>query len=383
MSRSITPDARPRIVVAPDKFKGSCTAREAADAIVAGLRIAWGDRHAYDVIPMADGGDGTVAAFLESGATPVDVRVNDALGAPVTARYARSGATAIVEMAAASGLALLGDRRNARLASTYGTGEIIRDALDRGATRIVLAIGGSATTDGGAGALAALGVRFLDASGSVLEPTPAGLATLARIDASGLDARLTTTAIEIACDVDNPLLGANGAAAVYGPQKGANVADVAFLDGVLARLADAARATTGRDMRAMPGAGAAGGLGWGLAIFTGATLERGFAIVAAHQGLAAALAGAVLCVTGEGRIDMQSLMGKVVDGAGALARAAGVPVLAIGGSVDAQAAAAFATRGVACVALIESDADRERAMRDAPAFIRAAAERWARDRPPA
>lgn len=158
-----------RVVVAPDKFKGSCTAREAAEAIVAGLRDAWGEGFAADVVPMADGGDGTVATFLESGATPRSVVVRDALGAPVTATYARMGGTAILEMAAASGLAQLGTRRAPRSASTYGTGQLIADAMAGGAERIVLGIGGSATTDGGAGALAALGMRFLDASGALLE----------------------------------------------------------------------------------------------------------------------------------------------------------------------------------------------------------------------
>jgi glycerate kinase len=375
---------RPRIVAAPDKFKGSCTARVAAEAIVAGLRDAWGDVHDYTIVPLADGGDGTVAAFLDAGAAAVTAVVRDAVGNPVTATYARAGETAIIEMAAASGLAHLGNQRNARGATTFGTGELMRDALDHGATHIVLAIGGSATTDGGAGALAALGVRFYDAGGAPLEPSPAALHALTRIDASGLDARLAATRIEIACDVENPLLGARGAAAVYGPQKGASDADVAVLDATLERFADVAAALTGRDLREMPGAGAAGGLGWGLATFTDATLERGFAIVANLQGLAAALDGAVLCVTGEGRIDGSSLAGKVLAGVERLAATAHVPLLAVGGSVDAATAELLREREVACVALIASDANdaqRDAAMRDAPALIRAAAARWARGRP--
>jgi glycerate kinase len=371
----------PRVVVAPDKFKGSCTAREAGEAIVLGLRDAWGDAAAYDVIPLADGGDGTVAAFIDSGAIPQHAGTVDALGAPVDALYARSGPAAILEMAAASGLALLGERRAPRLASTAGTGRLIGAALDAGATRIVLGIGGSATTDGGAGALAALGVRFLGADGAVLDPVPAALAALTAIDVSQLDPRLAQVDLEIACDVDNPLLGPTGAAAVYGPQKGATPDDVAFLDGVLARLADVATATTGRDLRTMRGAGAAGGLGWGLAVFAGARLARGFDIVAKLQGLAEALHGAALCVTGEGRIDRQSLDGKVLAGVAALAGAAGVEVLAIGGSVDPLAVPDLGARGVTCVALIDDPGDRERAMGEAPAFIRAAAARWARLRP--
>jgi glycerate kinase len=373
--------ARPRVVVAPDKFKGSCTAREAADAIELGLRDAWGDAAAYDVIPLADGGDGTVAAFLDGGALPQHAHTLDALGRPVEVTYARTGSTAILEMAAASGLARLGANLAPRRATTFGTGLLIADALAGGATRIVLGIGGSATTDGGAGALAALGVRFLDAGGAVLEPLPAALAAVTSIDASGLDPRLAGVPVEIACDVDNPLLGPAGAAAVYGPQKGADAADVVFLEGVLARLADVAMAATGRDLRAMPGAGAAGGLGWGLATFAGARLGRGFEIVAELVGLDAALRGAALCVTGEGRIDRQSLDGKVLSGVAARAAGARVEVVAIGGSVDPLVEPALRARGVTCVALIDDPSERDRAMREAPAFIRAAAARWARLRP--
>ena len=334
------------------------------------------------MLPLADGGDGTVAAFLDDGATPVTVSVHDALGAPVTAVYARRGATAILEMASASGMALLGERLDARRASTYGTGELVTHALDAGATHILLGIGGSATSDGGAGALAALGVRFLDTAGAELEPVPAALDALASIDASTLDLRLARTTIDIACDVDNELLGANGAAAVYGPQKGATPADVSFLNGVLARIADCAVAATGRDLRMVPGAGASGGLGWGLATFAQARLAPGFAIVAELAGLNAALRGAAYCFTGEGRIDRQSLAGKVVSGVARSAAGAGVPVVAIGGSVDADAAAALLQRGVECIALVSGEAERERAMREPAAFISATAERWARRRRP-
>ena len=371
-----------RIVVAPDKFKGSCTAREAADAIVAGIREVWGDAVRSTVIPLADGGEGTVAAFLDGGATPRVVSVADALGEPVEATYALAGTTAILEMAAASGLAPLGARRAPRRASTFGTGELIADALAQGARRIVLGIGGSATTDGGAGALAALGLRFFDAAGAELAPVPEALAELAAVDASGLDPRLRAVSIQIACDVENPLLGPAGAAAVYGPQKGAEPPDVAFLERVLTRFAGVAEAATGRRLRDLPGAGAAGGLGWGLAVFAGARLAAGFDIVAGVAGLAAALQGAAACITGEGRIDRQSLDGKVLAGVARLAAAAGVDVVAIGGSVDPLVEADLRARGIACLALISDPAERDRAMREAPAFIRAAAARWARGRRP-
>jgi len=365
-----------RVVVAPDKFKGSIDAAGAAAALAAGVRDVIADA-VCDLVPMADGGDGTVAAFLATGAAPRTVRVTGPLGAPADATYARDGDAAIVEMAAASGLVLVRGHADARRATTRGTGELLRDALDRGATRIVLGIGGSATTDGGAGALAALGARFFDACGAELEPLPEALARVARVDLSALDARLRSVDLAVACDVDNPLLGASGAAAVYGPQKGASPEDVAYLDGMLARLADAMTAATGRDLRALAGAGAAGGLGWALASACGARLERGVALVAEVRGLARALDGADWCFTGEGRIDEQTLHGKVVDGVAALARAANVPVIAFGGSVDPAVEPALRARGVRCVPIVPGPASLEEALRDAEANLRSAAARVA------
>jgi glycerate kinase len=327
---------------------------------------------------MADGGDGTVEAFVAGGALACELVVRGPLGAPVTAAYARDGETAVIEMASASGLALLDGRLDARHATTYGTGQLIADALDRGAKRIVLGIGGSATTDGGAGALAALGVRFLDRAGTVLEPAPAQLAGLDRIDLSALDVRLGATPIAIACDVDNPLLGPGGAAAVYGPQKGADPADVAFLDGTLALLADVAVRAGRPDLRALPGAGAAGGLGWGLATFAGARLSPGFTLIAEARGLAGALAGATVCITGEGRIDEQTLRGKVVSGIAGLARPLGVPVVAIGGSVDIAAEEALAGAGVICLPIAGGPLSLEESMAHTAELARAAAARFAR-----
>ncbi len=370
-----------RVVVAPDKFKGSLDAAGVAAALAAGVRDVIADA-VIVLVPMADGGDGTADAFLADGAVARCVTVSGPLGDPVDARYARDGDVAIVEMAAASGLALLGRRREPRRATTRGTGELLRDALDGGTRRIVLGIGGSATTDGGAGALAALGARFLDAAGAELEPLPEALAALARIDLEGLDARLAPSTgsgvdLAIACDVDNPLLGAAGAAAVYGPQKGATPADVAFLDGVLARLADAMTGATGRDLRDLPGAGAAGGLGWALASACGARLERGVALVAQVRGLHHALDGADWCFTGEGRIDAQTLRGKVVDGVAAAAHAAGVPVVAFGGSVDPAVEPALRARGVWCFPITPGPQSLDEAMREAAANLRAAAARVA------
>ena len=374
-----------RVVVAPDKFKESLSAAAVAAALADGVRDVVPEAECV-VIPMADGGDGTVEAFVASGATPRTVRVSGPLGEPVDATYARHDATAIIEMAAASGLALLHGRRDPRRASTRGTGELLRDALDGGARRILLGIGGSATTDGGAGALAALGARFFDREGAELEPTPIGLTAVQRIDLSGLDPRLRPSAasgeaevhIAVACDVDSPLLGPLGAAAVFGPQKGAGAADVAFLDRTLARLADAMTAETGHDLRYRPGAGAAGGLGWALASACGASLERGVGLIAAVRGLPDALRGADWCFTGEGRIDEQTLRGKVVDGVAAIARGAGVgTIVAFGGAVDLRAETELRARGVRCMPIAPGPLSLEEAMRDAAANLRAAAARAA------
>ena len=364
-----------RVVVAPDKFKGSLDAAQAAAAIAAGIHDVLPDAECV-LIPMADGGEGTVAAFLASGARAESPTVRGPLGTPVSATYARDGDLAVIEMAAASGLQLVDAHMRApRRATTYGTGELVRAALDDGATRIVLGIGGSATTDGGVGALAALGARFLDDAGLALEAVPDRLDALATIDLRALDPRLATTDLAIACDVENPLLGANGAAAVYGPQKGADADDIAALDAFLTRIADAMTRATGRDLRALAGAGAAGGLGWALASACGARLERGVALVAQARGLAQALAAAEYCCTGEGHIDMQTLEGKVVAGVSVLAQRAGARVVAFGGAVDRSAAAALAAREVLCVEISDPAVPKRTAMAQAAAFLRAAAAR--------
>lgn len=362
-----------RVVIAPDKFKGSLDAAGVASALATGV-LDVAPEAICELIPMADGGDGTVAAFLAAGARAVTVVVPGPLGWPVSADYARDGETAIIEMAAASGLGI-DEAREPRRASTAGTGALLRDALDHGARRIVLGIGGSATTDGGAGALAALGVRFFDRLGAPLAATPEALSELDRIDLSGLDARVREVDLAIACDVDNPLLGPDGAAAVYGPQKGAGPEDVAFLDRVLSRLADAMQAATGADLRELAGAGAAGGLGWALASACGARLERGVQLVAEVRGLPRALRGADWCFTGEGRIDAQTLHGKVVAGVAELAGAAKVPVVAFGGIIDLGTQRALLERGVRCFPIAPGPVTMETALREAPAHLRAAGAR--------
>ena len=364
--------ARPRAVVAPDKFKGSLTAAEAAHAIARGIS------HVYEpiVVPIADGGEGTVDAVLAGGGwTPVTVRVRGPLGAPLDATFALRGDDALVEMAAASGLSLLDvPSRDALRASSYGTGELVRAALERGARRIRIAVGGSATNDGGAGALQALGVRLLDDADEPLPPGGAALLRLEKIDHSALDERLRGVEFVLATDVDNPLLGPQGASAVFGAQKGASASGVALLDEALARFADVleSHAHVART-RDDPGTGAGGGLPFAFRALFGARLSAGFALVAEAAHLRERLEGASACFTGEGSIDAQTLAGKAVDGITELGRALGIPVVAFGGRVDEAARLALARRGCEAISIAGPDVSTERAMREAAHLLEAAA----------
>jgi glycerate kinase len=301
--------ARRRVVVAPDSFKGSLSAIDAARAMERGVLAAWPDAEVVKV-PIADGGEGTVAAMvMATGGALRETTVRGPLGEPVRAPWGvlGDGETAVIEMAAASGLPLVPeDRRDPRVTTTHGTGELIRSALDAGFRRLVVGIGGSATNDGGTGMARALGIRFLDASGRELPAGGAALASLATIDLSGVDRRLASAEILVACDVDNPLTGPRGASAVYGPQKGATPAMVRELDAALERLAVVARAATGRDVAAAPGAGAAGGLGAGLLFFTPARLVPGVELVLGAARFEDHVRGASLVLTGEGRSDAGS-----------------------------------------------------------------------------
>lgn len=325
-----------RVIVAPDSFKGSASAPEVATAMERGIRTVFPDA---DVVafPIADGGEGTVDALVAATAGRIETRtVRGPLGEPVAARWGvlGDGTTAVVETAAASGLPLVPpERRDPRVTTTFGTGELLRAVLDAGLRTIVVGLGGSATNDGGAGLLRALGVRLLDAGGRDLPDGGAALAGLARIDATGLDPRLSETELLVACDVDNPLTGPRGASAVFGPQKGATPEAVRALDAALARFAQVARTVTGRDVASIPGAGAAGGLGAGLLFFTPARLRPGIELVLAATRFAEAVAGADLVLTGEGRTDAQTAMGKAPVGVAAAARAKGVPVICLSGSL--------------------------------------------------
>ncbi|MCG0066327.1 MULTISPECIES: glycerate kinase [Streptomyces] len=330
-----------RVLIAADKFKGSLTAVQVAERVTAGLRRVVPDLR-VEALPVADGGDGTVDAAVAAGFERREVRVAGPLGQEVTAAFALRDGTAVVEMAEASGLQRLPAGVFAPLtASTYGSGELLRAALDAGARTIVFGVGGSATTDGGAGMLSALGARFLTEEGEPVPPGGGGLAGLARADLSGLDPRLSSVELVLASDVDNPLTGPKGAPAVYGPQKGASPDDVATLDAALAHFAKVLEAEAGpraAEYAASPGAGAAGGIGYG-ALLLGARFRPGIEVMLDVLGFAPALERASLVITGEGSLDEQTLHGKAPAGVAAAARAAGRTVVAVCGRLALPAEA--------------------------------------------
>ena len=329
-----------KIVIAPDSYKESLSALEVATQIELGFREIFPDAQ-YVKVPMADGGEGTVQAMAEAtSGRIIDVSVTGPLGQPVQGFYALTGdgRMAMIEMAAASGLALVPrEQRNPEITTSYGTGELIRAALDAGARHLILGIGGSATNDGGAGMLQALGVQLLDATGQHIARGGAPLAQLARIDVSGMDARLAECTIEVACDVDNPLTGPRGASAIFGPQKGATPEMVAQLDANLKHFAQIVQSDLGVDVDQVAGAGAAGGMGAAMLAFLKGQLRPGCEIIAKAVGLNAAVQGASLVITGEGRIDQQTIFGKTPFGVATVARQHGVPVIGIAGSLGTNA----------------------------------------------
>ncbi|MGY1764157.1 glycerate kinase [Geodermatophilus sp. SYSU D00779] len=373
----------PRVLVAPDKFKGSLTAPEVAAAVARGLTAGRPDVE-VSCLPVADGGDGTLAAALAAGYEEVPVTATGPTGEPVQTAYARLGDIAVVEMADVSGLGRLpGGRFAPRTATSRGTGEVVAAALAAGARRVVLGIGGSATTDGGAGLLQALGAQLLDADGAPVGPGGAGLERLARVDVSGVAAALRGAEVVVACDVDNPLTGPSGAAAVYGPQKGADRDDVIHLDGCLARLADAVAEATGRDLRDEPGAGAAGGVGFAALAVLGAQLRPGIDLLLDLLGFDRLVAGAELVVVGEGSLDEQSLRGKAPVGVARRARAAGVPaVVAVCGRRDLEDAALRGAGIDAAAALTDLEPDPARCMAEAGPLLERLAQRIAAEHLP-
>lgn len=367
-----------RIVIAPDSFKGSMDARTVAEAFARGVRQVCPEAE-LDLVPMADGGEGTVAALVAAtGGRIIEQTVSGPLGEPVSAFYGLlgDGETAVIEMAAASGLPLLPiERRNPLVTTTYGTGELIRTALDGGARSLIIGIGGSATVDGGVGMAQALGARFLNASGVEIGPGGGALSSLAQVDLSGLDARLAKTKITVACDVDNPLTGPRGAAAVFGPQKGATPAMVETLDAALAHLAKVIRQDLGKDVEALPGAGAAGGLGAGLIAFLDAGLRPGVGIVVEASRLEERLAGAALCITGEGGTDHQTVLGKTPMGVARAAKAHGVPVLCLSGGLGRGYEAVYDVGIDAVLSIVPGPMSLEEAVRRGPELAEAAAAR--------
>ncbi len=358
-----------QVLVAPDKFKGSLTAPEVAEAVAAGIRKV---RPELDLrlLPVADGGDGTVQAALAAGAQRRTVRVTGPTGQPVDADIAVEGSTAVVELAAASGLALLAPSKLAPLTATsYGTGELVRAALDAGARTVILGVGGSACTDGGAGMLAALGARITDAAGHPLPLGGAALLDVATVDLSEMDRRLAGAEIILASDVDNPLVGPRGAAHVYGPQKGADPDQVQLLDTALARWARAVTEGGGREAEAEPGAGAAGGVGFAALAALGARMRPGVEVILELASFAEQLAGARLVITGEGSLDEQTLHGKAPAGVAQRARAAGVPVVAVAGGCALPTERLREAGIAAAYTLASLEPDVERSMREAAVLL--------------
>jgi len=372
-----------KIVIAPDSFKESLSALQVAAAIEAGMREVFPDAD-YVKVPVADGGEGTVQALIDAtGGWRVEQRVTGPLGEPVAAFYGRTGdgagvSTAVIEMAAASGLELVPPgQRDPRSATSRGTGELILHALDAGARRFVLGVGGSATNDGGAGMLQALGACLLDADDRPIGPGGAELARLARIGIEGLDPRLLESEFHIACDVSNPLTGPRGASAIFGPQKGATPAMVEQLDANLAHYADIIARDLGRDERDMPGAGAGGGIALAMVVFLHGRLRPGIEIVTEAVKLDAAVRGADLVITGEGRIDGQTINGKTPMGVARVAARHGVPVIAIGGGLAPDAGAVHAHGIDAVFAAVSRPCTVAEALAAAEANLRTAARNMA------
>ena len=387
-----------RIVIAPDKFKGSLGATEVAAAIAAGLRggLAGAERPGAErpgaelvTIPVADGGEGTVDAAVASGFERVLVTAAGPLGEPVRASYARRGEVAVIELACVCGLMRLpGGHREPLAASSFGLGEVLQAALEAGARRIILGVGGSASTDGGTGLLQALGARVLDARGEPLGRGLGGGAALgevAALDLTGLHPALRSCSLTIATDVDNPLTGPSGAAEVYGPQKGATPAQVRELAGGLRHWAAVVASATGTGMAATdwsqaPGSGAAGGVGFAARAVLGAEPRPGIGLVLDLVGFDAALAGAALVITGEGSLDTQSLSGKAPVGVARAAARRGIPVVAVAGRSTLTAAQLAAAGMTAVYPLIDLEPDPARCSAEASVLLKRVGRAIARDR---
>jgi glycerate kinase len=372
-----------RIVIAPDKFKGSLPAAQVAAAVAAGLRAALGPGAELVTVPVADGGEGTVDAAVETGFERVPVTAAGPTGDPVQASYARRGEVAVVELACVCGLSRLpGGQYEPLTASSFGAGEVLRAALEAGARRIIFGVGGSASTDGGAGLLQALGARMLDAGGEPIGRGAGGgaLRHVASLDLSGLHPALRSCSLTLATDVSNPLTGPDGAAEVYGPQKGATPAQVRELAAGLRHWAAVVTAVTGTDWSLAPGSGAAGGVGFAARAVLDAEPLPGIELVLGLAGFDAAVAGADLVITGEGSLDTQSLAGKAPVGVARAAARAGVPVVAVAGR-STLTAGQLAAAGIAAVyPLSNLEPDLERSRAEAGPLLRRTGQMIARDR---
>lgn len=366
-----------RIVVAPDSFKGSLTAKEVAGQIAVGIHRVWPQAEIITV-PMADGGEGTVQSLVDAtDGHIVNVTVRGPLGEPVTAFYGLlgDGKTAVIEMAAASGLPLIPPaKRNPRITTTWGTGELLLAAAKAGCERVIMGIGGSATNDGGAGMAQAIGVTVKDSQGKQLPPGGAALANLAKIECTGLNKAVAAMHITVACDVTNPLCGPQGASAVYAPQKGADASMVCELDAALAHYARIIKQQLHKDVANIPGAGAAGGLGAGLLAFLHAELKSGVEIVMEAVQLAEKIAQADIVITGEGGIDSQTAYGKAPAGVASLAARYGKPLITIAGSIADSANALHECGFGPLFSIVKSPMDLAQAIQQAPRLVADAAE---------
>jgi len=368
-----------KIVIAPDSFKGNLTAKQVADAIEIGINRLIPDAEIVK-IPMADGGEGTVQALVDAtDGEIITAEVSDPLGNRIKAEFGILGdsqKTAVIEMASASGLPLVPrDKRNPMLTTTYGTGELIRIALDKGCRKLIVGIGGSATVDGGAGMAQALGVRLLDKNSDEIPKGGGGLEHLDHIDTTSLDPRITETTTIVACDVDNPLVGPRGAPEVFGPQKGATPEMVKILDKFLDRYADIIKSDLGIDIKNIPGAGAAGGLGAGLMAFLGAQLRSGIDIVIDASGLEKHLKDTDIVITGEGRIDRQTIYGKTPIGVARTAKKYGIPVIAFAGNIGSDSHVVYDNGIDALMSIISYPMSLDTAMEHSQEFLADSAER--------
>jgi glycerate kinase len=378
------PAAPLRLLIAPDSFKGTLDPTSVATALADGWRRAR-PLDEIRLVPLADGGEGTLEALKAAGNEWLELpaHARDPLGRPLRATFLRRDETGIVELASASGLSRIEpDERDALAASTFGTGQVIAAAIGLGVRDLVLGLGGSATTDGGSGLLTALGARFLDDGGQDLPPGGGALARLARIDLGELSPLLAEVRLTIASDVTNPLLGPSGAAATYGPQKGADAPQVETLEHNLAHYADLLEQASGHQVRDVPGTGAAGGTTAGLLAiadrFASFAIRPGVAVVMELTGFEAALADADLVLTGEGRVDAQTGFGKTAQGVALRAKASGKPCICFGGGVTPQGASALAAVGAVSVPVVEQPMSLEQALAAGSAPLMRAAERAAR-----